>query len=337
MESAAPNLGALRTIIITGANSGLGEEAAKILASNHQCHIIYACRDKGRAEESIEAVKQSTGWSRIEFMQLDLGSLDSVRAFAKAWKLKRTTVPPLRALVCNAGLQQSGDVDKKTSDGFELSFGINHLGHFLLINLMYKFLVCPARIVIVSSGTHDPARKTGMPHPFLNSASSSAFPWGDPEGIKASDSSEKAARRAYTTSKLANVYCGYELVRRLERAGFDLDDDNSRITVSIYDPGLMLGTGLVRAETHGRVVYFMWKKVLPLIGRWIPGTRLPEVSGQCLAALAFDDKYEKITGRFYDGHKDIPSSTESYNKEFAEKFWEDSKLLVKMKKRETKL
>ncbi len=99
--------------------------------------------------------------------ELDLASLRSVRDFAD--RLPDLEVPPLTALVCNAGLQVVSGA-ATTADGYEMTFGVNHLGHFALVQQMLGALTTPARIVVVSSGTHDPDKFTGMPAPQYNSA-----------------------------------------------------------------------------------------------------------------------------------------------------------------------
>ena len=150
---------------------------------------------------------------------------------ATAWR--RGTLPPLHALICNAGVQ-SGAKQTFTADGFESTFGVNHLGHFLLVNLLLPRLAAPARVVVVSSGTHDPALKTGVPAPAWNDPM--ALAKGELGPLAAKDAPTKRGQRLYSTSKLANVLFTYELARRLPVG----------VTVNAFDPGLMPGTGLVR-------------------------------------------------------------------------------------------
>jgi NAD(P)-dependent dehydrogenase (short-subunit alcohol dehydrogenase family) len=146
-------------------------------------------------------------------MTLDLASLASVRAFAQVCAGRN--LPPLRGVVLNAGLQFVKGTTF-TQDGFEATFGVNHLGHFLLASLLLPQISAPARIVFVSSGTHDPDQWSGMPAPQLQDAVSLAYP---KEDAAVADSIQKAGQRRYTTSKLCNVLCTYELARRLEASG----------------------------------------------------------------------------------------------------------------------
>lgn len=91
---------------------------------------------------------------------MDLASVRSVRSFVET--VRTTPLPPIRALVCNAGLQVVSGI-AFTDDGVEMTFGVNHLGHFALVTGILDWLARPARIVVVSSGTHDPSKHTGMP------------------------------------------------------------------------------------------------------------------------------------------------------------------------------
>ena len=159
----------MNTAIVTGANTGLGFECARALAETNDWHVIVACRSADKGREAVKRLLAQTRRSEndIEAMTLDLASLESVRDFARNYAAERR--PPLRALVCNAATQiVSGRTF--TKDGFETTFGVNHLGHFLLVNLMLAQMMPPARIVIVSSGTHDPAQTTGMPPPIYRRA-----------------------------------------------------------------------------------------------------------------------------------------------------------------------
>jgi protochlorophyllide reductase len=131
--------------------------------------------------------------------------------------------------VCNAGIQVVKGV-QRTRDNFELTFGTNHLGHFLLIQLLLDHLAKPARIVLVSSQVHQgPARSMGFPAPRWEHP----LALGDPDRSRLGASS-KTGRIRYATSKLASIYTAYELARRL---------DGRPITVNAFDPGPMPETG----------------------------------------------------------------------------------------------
>src|SRR5262249_4372477 len=118
-----------------------------------------------------------------------------------------TRRPRLSALVCNAGVQAISP--QRTNEGLEITFATNHLGHFLLSRLLLDDL-SRGQIAFVSSATHDPARRTGMPAPNLRDVRTIAF-GNDNAPLKAGE----AGRIRYTTSKLYNVLCAYEFARRL--------------------------------------------------------------------------------------------------------------------------
>jgi NAD(P)-dependent dehydrogenase (short-subunit alcohol dehydrogenase family) len=132
----------------------LGYYCAQTIAASHpDWHIIIVCRNQQHATQAVNTLKHETGNQHIEGMFLDLASLLSVRSFARDFASRK--LPPLRAVVCNAGIQVvSGTA--YTQDGFETTFGVNCLGHFLLVNLLLRHLVAPAQIVFVSSGVHYP-------------------------------------------------------------------------------------------------------------------------------------------------------------------------------------
>src|SRR6201984_2595172 len=162
-----------RTVVITGGNTGLGFACANaILKSPNGApwHIILASRDEGRAQAAVDQLTSGVGEvGQVEAMSLDLSSLASVRAFAAELKkrLSTGTIPPLHAVVCNAGVNPL-NTKTVTADGFESTFGINHLGPFLLVTQLRPALQAPARVVVVASGVHDPAQKAGVPAPAWN-------------------------------------------------------------------------------------------------------------------------------------------------------------------------
>ena len=151
-------------VLITGGNSGIGFECAREFA-RRGWHALIASRDRNVSAQAVRNIAEESGADSASEMSLDLGSFDSVRAFAK--EIERQDVP-LRVLVGNAGLQiMTGP--QFSSDGFERTMAVNHLGHFLLTHLLLRRLIAqsPARIVIVSSGVHDTAQRTGMPKPAV--------------------------------------------------------------------------------------------------------------------------------------------------------------------------
>ncbi len=317
----------MNTAIVTGANAGLGFECARALADTNDWHVVIACRSPEKGREAVKRLFAQTWYKGIEAMTLDLASLESVRNFARDYAAERR--PPLRAIVCNAATQiVTGRT--YTADGFETTFAVNHLAHFLLVNLMLAQMTPPARIVVVSSGTHDPKQTTGMPPPVYKSARLLALPDEDPQPLD--DPRGTAGRRAYTTSKLCNVLFTYELDRRL-RAERSVGTSGQSITVNAFDPGLMPGTGLAR--DYGRLARFAWRFVLPILRPFVPNVNSVARSGRSLANMVIEPRFERISGKYFQGTRDIPSSKDSYDPVMASGLWEASAAMVKLTPSET--
>ncbi|XP_032072793.1 dehydrogenase/reductase SDR family member 13-like [Thamnophis elegans] len=137
-----------KTVLITGGNSGIGKATAVDLA-RRGARVILACRDRARGESAMYDIRRESGNSEVILMILDLGSLDSVRAFAQTFL---ESEPRLDILINNAGVFQGG----QTADGFDQAFQVNHLAHFLLTHLLLDRLkrCAPSRIVTVVSSIH---------------------------------------------------------------------------------------------------------------------------------------------------------------------------------------
>jgi NAD(P)-dependent dehydrogenase (short-subunit alcohol dehydrogenase family) len=293
-----------RTAIITGATSGLGLECARaLLGSDPSWHVVLPVRDVDRGAAAVEELGES---ERCTVMPMDLAALTSVRAFTD--DVRGASLPPLHAIVCNAGLQVVSGTEW-TEDGVEMTFGVNHLGHFALVQGLLDGLTRPARIVVVSSGTHDPAKLTGMPDPRYSSAEDLAHP---------DKSADADGRRRYTTSKLCNVLYTYELARRL---GCGLGG----VTVNAFDPGLMPGSGLARDYSPlGRLA---WRYLFPAL-RVLPNVNSTRTSGRHLAALVNDPRFDGVSGQYFEGKRPIKSSVESYDRDKALDLWETSETLL---------
>jgi retinol dehydrogenase-12 len=183
-----------RVALITGANTGIGLITARELA-RAGARVFIACRSTQRAQQAIDSIEQATG-KRVENIALDLGDLASVRRAAETFLALDL---PLHLLINNAGLAGTRGV---TRDGFELSFGTNHLGPFLLTELLLERLKqsAPARIVTVASKAH--YRTPGID-------------FSAQQGLTPS----RTGLAEYGISKLANVLFSAELSRRLEGTG----------------------------------------------------------------------------------------------------------------------
>ncbi len=298
------------TVVVTGATSGLGRAAAEALVRAPHLTVVVAARDPRRGERvAAELNEAAIATARAVALPLDLASLDSVRAFPGA--LDRAGLPPLRAVAANAGMQRT-DRRHVTADGFEETFGTNHLGHFLLIRLLLERLIDHGRVVIVSSGTHKPQRlrNFGFPPPRWAPARVLATP-GDGSG-----------QVAYATSKLANAMTALELSRRIEtlRPG-------ARIAVHAFDPGLMPATGL--AQHYPAPARRAYSRLAPLLTR-LPGATTAERSGELLAGIAIDHRFDdRPNGRYveWDGGEGAYSA-QARDARAAAELWRDSEQLV---------
>jgi NAD(P)-dependent dehydrogenase (short-subunit alcohol dehydrogenase family) len=242
--------------------------------------------------------------------QQPLASLESVRSFVKEYD--RMNLPPLAGIVCNAGIQNVS-TPTKTIDGHEATFGINHLAHYLLVRLLLPTIRPHGHIVFVSSGTHDPKEKTGVPEPRYTTARDIANDF---------ELEQAAGQRRYTTSKLCNIYCTYELARRLAETS---DERLKSIKVSAFDPGMMPGTGLAR--TYPAPLQFVWNYILPAATIFQRNVHRPAKSGERLAKLVSNSD-ALTSGKYYSDGQAKPSSPLSYSKENAIELWNTSAEMV---------
>jgi NAD(P)-dependent dehydrogenase (short-subunit alcohol dehydrogenase family) len=300
-----------RTVVLTGATGSLGRQAAVALGrAGGGRHLVVTGRDAAAAEK-VAAVVQAESGAPVTGLPLDLTRLTDVRAFAKS--VEAADLPPLEAIVCGAGIQIVTGLTL-TEDGFETTFAVNHLAHFLLVRLLLPQLSGAGRIVFVSSDTHDPKRLTGMPSPAYTDGRTLAHPQGPKVNTAA------AGRRRYTTSKLCNVYATYELARRLEAAG-------SAVTSNAFDPGMMPGTGLAREYTG--IQAFGWNKLMPALTA-VPflNVHTPAESGAALAGLVTDPALAATSGRYFEVGHEAKSSVDSYDTARAAELWATSCELV---------
>lgn len=292
-----------KTVIITGANSGLGFNAAKkIAAQGNDFEVVLACRNLEKAQKAKEEIVEVTGNKNILVMQLDTSSLQSVKDFADNYKKSHNK--PIYALLCNAGISGIG-LDKKqlTPDGFDVVFETNHLGHFLLTNLLLPLMEKEGKILVTASDMHNPPLEEGQ-----------KFEWLGVEAIAHPDEDMAQNRLRYSYSKLCNVYFVYELTRKLK-------EKNSKILVNAFNPGLMK-THLVKGTNEE--FYEYCRKFMP--------ERYGDLdnSSSALAQLAYSDDIIYSSGHFYDRSiRPCFTSALSYNEENAKELWEKSEEYVK--------
>jgi len=184
-----------RTFLVTGANTGIGKATAEALAGRG-ASVYVASRSRDKGEAAVAAIKAATGSDSVFFLALDLADLESVRSCAEGFLARGE---PLHVLVNNAGVAGARGLTKQ---GFELMFGVNHLGHFLLTQLLLGRLVdsAPARVVTVSSDSHYSAR--GIDFEAVRRPARGITGLGE-----------------YAVSKLCNVLFSQELARRTAGTG----------------------------------------------------------------------------------------------------------------------
>lgn len=306
----------MKSIIITGATSGIGYECAMELAATApQERIIITCRNLDSSNKVIQRIAEKTGHKHLHCMWLDLESLGSIRAFAK--QLSSQPNNKISTLINNAGIQIITET-QYTKDNFESTFGINHLASLYLTLLLLPMMDKDASITFTASGVHDPEQKTGIQAPVFGDATALAYPAKTTEKLKT------LGERRYATSKLCNILTTYELQRRLL---------NSNIRVNAFDPGMVPGTGLAR--TYSPTMRFVWKNIFPLLRYTLPNVNTARSSGKRLALLAYSDRYKNTKGKYFEGTKEIPSSVDSYNVGYQHTLWTSSIDLLGIKQEET--
>jgi retinol dehydrogenase 12 len=268
-----------RTFIITGANTGIGKVTAKELA-RRGAQVILACRSQDKTAAVIDEIKRETGNDKVEYIHLDLGDLASVRACAEAILARNI---PIHGLINNAG--QAGHRGL-TKNGFELTWGTNHLGHYLFTRLLLDRIkqAGQARIVNVASASHYQAK--GVDWDALNKPTRSV-----------------TGMREYAVSKLSNVLFTKELARRLQ--GTD-------VTTYAVHPGVV-ATDIWRRLP--RPLRWLLKKLM------ISPEKGAESSLRCATAPELADQ----TGRYYDvGGKEVTPNPLADDTELARTLWTKS-------------
>ncbi len=281
-----------RIAMITGGNSGIGFATASKLAARG-FHVILASRNQQTSANAIARIRAAIPGASVDSIPLDLASFAAIRQCADEFQAKGY---PLHVLINHAGGSFPGKQARFTADGFELTFGTNHLGHFLLTNLLLDDLKrsAPARVITVSSQLHIPGYGGG-PRPDF-----------DYDNLKA----EKYfnAQVFYKNSKLANMWFAYELQRRLSGSG---------VTSNAVCPGFVPESIADRRKSIERWLY---REVLARM----PFARSVEQASSSFVFVATDPRYETFGGKFIVDKKEIASSDESYDQEKAQRLWKES-------------
>jgi NAD(P)-dependent dehydrogenase (short-subunit alcohol dehydrogenase family) len=276
-----------RVCVVTGATAGLGRITAEALAGQGAT-VVLVGRDPERCTRAQREIRAATGNDRVDWLAADLSSQRSIHTLAEDLKRRYDR---LHVLVNNAGaiFQRR----QQSADGIEMTLALNHLGYFLLTDLVLDLLKAsaPARIVNVSSSAHTRARL---------------------------DLDDIQARRyrpypVYARSKLANLLFTYELARRL---------DGSGVTVNALDPGLArtsFGTqGGLMARLGIRLVHLYYRR----------HSISPEQGARTSIYLASSPEVADVTGRYFFEQRETPSSPSSYDRAAAARLWELSERLT---------
>ena len=298
-EADIPDL-AGRTAVVTGANAGLGLQAAQVLAA-HGAHVVLACRNPDKAGHAAGQIAVASPGASTSIVPLDLASQSSVRSAAEQI---RARFPRVDLLINNAGVMAVPY--QRTEDGFELTLATNHLGPFALTGLLLDRLAAGARIVTMSSISH----LDGVMD-FDDLQSERHY---DPE-------------QAYERSKLANLLFTYELDRRLRDAG-------AAVTALACHPGVVY-TDLF--GTSSRLQQFLLSPAMRIVNFWavqnarmgaLPALRAatdPSARG----GEYFGPRRYGLRRRFYTGYPAVvDSSARSHDKADQARLWQVSEQLT---------
>jgi NAD(P)-dependent dehydrogenase (short-subunit alcohol dehydrogenase family) len=298
-EADIPDLSG-RTAVITGANTGLGLQAARVLAGRG-AHVVLACRNTDKASRAADQIAATSPGAVTSVVRLDLASQSSVRSAATEI---RARFPRLDLLINNAGVMEVPY--QRTEDGFELTLATNHLGPFALTGLLLDRLADGARIVTVSSIAH----LRGV------------IDVGDLQSERHYD-----PERAYSQSKLANLLFTYELDRRLRAAG-------ASVAALACHPGVVY-TDLFANES--RAAQFLISPPMRFINFWaVQNVRmgaLPELRAatdpSAQGGEYFGPRSYGLRRRFYTGYPAVvESSTRSHDEAEQARFWQISQDLT---------
>ncbi len=275
-----------KTVLVTGANTGIGLETAAGLAAQG-AYVVITARDPAKGKAAVDEIRRRHPDADVDVMQLDLSRLDDVRTFAKDFADR---YPKLDVLINNAGLV----LDKRTltEDGFETTFQVNHLGPFLLTNLLLDTLraAAPSRIVNVASTAHRGAKLD-----FDDLQSENGF----------------RSMRVYGTSKLCNILFTRELARRLAGTG---------VTANSLHPGTVR-TGFGKdGDVSG----------LLAIGLKFGGLffKSPAQRARTSIHVASAPELENVTGEYFVNRRTAKPSSAARDDEAAKRLWEISEQLA---------
>lgn len=277
-----------KVVLITGGNTGIGKATAIALA-RQGAQVVFTSRSREKGEAALAEIREASRRDDVTCMSLDLASLASVRSFAAEFL---ATHPRLDVLILNAGLMLVSRTD--TVDGFEGTFGVNHLGHFALTGLLLARLKesAPARVVVVSSDAHRVARG----------------------GLDMDDLQSRKGYSSFTVygrSKLANLLFTLELADRLKGSG---------VTVNALHPGVVR-TEFAGPDDVGKVFAAVWR----VLGLFILN---PEQGARTSVYLASSPEVEGVSGQYFARSKPKQPRRAALDREAARRLWQISEQLT---------
>ncbi|XP_036407727.1 retinol dehydrogenase 13-like isoform X1 [Megalops cyprinoides] len=285
-----------KTVVITGANTGLGKETARELAKRGG-RIIMGCRNMEKCETAAREIRGETLNKHVYARHIDLASIKSIREFANRVNQEEERVD---ILINNAGVMRCPAW--KTEDGFDMQFGVNHLGHFLLTNRLLEKLKssAPSRVINLSSLAH-----------IVGEMDFNDLNW---------ERKKYDTKKAYCQSKLANVLFTRELAKRLQGTG---------VTVNALHPGVAateLGrhTGMHRSQFSSTVLGPFFYLLV----------KTPQQGAQPTVFLAVAKELEEVTGRYFDVLQEKEPAPQALDDEAAQRLWEASASLVGLEQME---
>ena len=267
------------TVVITGTSSGVGLYAAKALI-DRGWFVVMACRNISKMEDAAEELELPRDSYTIRL--LDLGSLDSVRRFVNNFRIMNMS---LDALVCNAAIYMPLLKEPlRSPEGYELSMTTNHLGHFLLCNLMLEDLkkstYSDRRLVILGTVTHNPDELGGKIPPRPDLGNFEGFEAGFKDPISMANAKAFEPVKAYKDSKVCNVLTMRELDRRYH--------ESTGISFTSLYPGCVADTPLFRNH------YPLFQKIFPWFQKNITGGYVSqELAGERVAMVVADPEYKQ--------------------------------------------
>ncbi|KAL6348960.1 hypothetical protein AAG906_033616 [Vitis piasezkii] len=278
------------TAVVTGASSGIGTETSRVLAL-HGVHVIMAVRNMDAGRNVKETILKEIPTAKVDVMELDLSSLASVRKFASEYK---SLGLPLNLLINNAGVMATPFL--LSHDNIELQFATNHLGHFLLTNLLLETM-------------KNTARESGREGRIVNvSSEAHRFPYS--EGIcfdKINDESAYNSVYAYGQSKLANILHANELAKRLQEEGVE-------ITANSLHPG-SIATNLLRYHSF-------LDGIVNMVGKYVLKNIPQGAATTCYVAL--HPQVKGVSGEYFADSNIAKPSSKGKDAELGKKLWEFS-------------